>query len=106
MRAVMYEHFGDASVLTLREHPIPLPARGEVQVRVTQASLNPVDFKLRSGILRLIGRPQLPAITGKDFAGVIASLIQEIVDLTQVAAAQLRIEKGQAHGKLCLRVAP
>lgn len=74
MQAVMYERFGDDSVLSLREAEIPLPARGEVQVRVRIASLNPVDFKLRSGILRIIGRPKRPAITGKDFAGEISAL--------------------------------
>jgi NADPH:quinone reductase-like Zn-dependent oxidoreductase len=45
-----------------------------VQVRVRMASLNPVDFKLRSGILRMVGRPKRPAITGKDFAGEISAL--------------------------------
>ncbi|MCX7156368.1 MAG: NAD(P)-dependent alcohol dehydrogenase, partial [Rhodocyclales bacterium] len=74
MRAVAYDSFGDASVLTVRELTVPRPGRGEVQVRVTMASLNPVDFKLRSGILRLVGRPRRPAITGKDFAGVITAL--------------------------------
>jgi NADPH:quinone reductase-like Zn-dependent oxidoreductase len=70
----MYDHFGDESVLSLRETPTPQPARGEVQVRVRMASLNPIDFKLRSGILRMLGRPRRPAITGKDFAGEIAAL--------------------------------
>jgi NADPH:quinone reductase-like Zn-dependent oxidoreductase len=74
MRAVVYDNFGDASVLAVRDLPAPQPGRGEVQVRVTLASLNPVDFKLRSGILRLLGRPRRPAITGKDFAGVITAL--------------------------------
>lgn len=74
MRAVAYDSFGDASVLTVRQLPVPLPGRGEVQVRVTMASLNPVDFKLRSGILRLVGRPRRTAITGKDFSGVITAL--------------------------------
>ena len=74
MQAVMYDHFGDASVLSLRECAVPQPARGEVQVRVRMASLNPVDFKLRSGMLRMVGRPKRPAITGKDFAGEISAL--------------------------------
>lgn len=74
MQAVMYDHFGDASVLALREAAQPQAARGEVQVRVRMASLNPVDFKLRSGILRIVGRPKRPAITGKDFAGEITAL--------------------------------
>jgi len=74
MQAVMYDRFGDDSVLSLREAPLPQPGRGEVQVRVRMASLNPVDFKLRGGILRMVGRPKRPAITGKDFAGEISAL--------------------------------
>lgn len=74
MQAVMYDHFGDDSVLSLRETALPQAARGEVQVRVRVASLNPVDFKLRSGILRMVGRPRRPAITGKDFSGEISAL--------------------------------
>ena len=74
MQAVMYDRFGDDSVLSLRETAVPQPAREEVQVRVRMASLNPVDFKLRNGILRLLGRPKRPAITGKDFAGEVSAL--------------------------------
>lgn len=78
MQAVMYERFGDESALSVREIPVPTPARGEVQVKVHVASLNPVDFKLRSGILRMLGRPKRPAITGKDFAGEITALGQGV----------------------------
>jgi len=74
MQAVMYDHFGDDSVLSVREAAVPQAARGQVQVRVRMASLNPVDFKLRSGIFRMLGRPKRPAITGKDFAGDITAL--------------------------------
>ena len=74
MHAVVYDRFGDASVLSVREMPVPQAARGEVQVRVRMASLNPIDYKLRSGIMRMLGRPKRPAITGKDFAGEITAL--------------------------------
>lgn len=74
MRAVMFDDYGDDTVLQLREIAAPLPGPGEVQVQVTVASLNPVDFKLRDGMLRWLRRPKLPAITGKDFAGRISAL--------------------------------
>ena len=82
MQAVMYDQFGDASVLSVREAPVPQAARGQVQVRVRMASLNPVDFKLRSGILRMLGRPKRPAITGKDFAGEITALGADVQGYT------------------------
>jgi NADPH:quinone reductase-like Zn-dependent oxidoreductase len=78
MQAVMYDHFGDESVLSVREVPVPQPARGEVQVRVRMAGLNPIDYKLRSGMLRMVGRPKRPAITGADFAGEISALGPEV----------------------------
>jgi len=74
MRAVMYERFGDESVLSVHDITEPVPAPGHVKVKVRVASLNPVDFKLRSGILRMVGRPRRPAITGKDFAGEITAM--------------------------------
>ena len=78
MQAVMYDRFGDASVLSLRETAVPQAGRGQIQVRVRMASLNPIDFKLRSGIMRILGRPKRPAITGKDFAGEITALGAEV----------------------------
>jgi NADPH:quinone reductase-like Zn-dependent oxidoreductase len=82
MHAVVYEHFGDESVLSLRDVPFPQPARGQVRVRVRVAALNPVDFKLRSGMLRMFGRPKRPAITGKDFAGEITALGPDVTGYT------------------------
>jgi NADPH:quinone reductase-like Zn-dependent oxidoreductase len=82
MQAAMYDHFGDESVLSVREVPVPQPGRGQVQVRVRVASLNPVDFKLRSGMLRMVNRPKRPAITGKDFAGEITALGPDVQGYT------------------------
>jgi NADPH:quinone reductase-like Zn-dependent oxidoreductase len=82
MQAVVYEHFGDESVLSVREVPVPQPARGEVQVRVRMAGLNPIDFKLRGGMLRMLGKPTRPATTGKDFAGEITALGPEVQGFT------------------------
>ncbi len=70
----MFDRYGDESVLSVREIAQPVAAPDEVLVRVRVASLNPVDFKLRAGMLRWLRMPRLPAITGKDFAGEIAAV--------------------------------
>lgn len=74
MRALMYDRYGDESVLQLREVPVPAPGAGQVQVKVTRASLNPVDYKLRNGMMKLLRKPSLPAGIGKDFAGVVTAI--------------------------------
>ena len=54
MRAVRYLRFGPPGVLEVVELPDPVPAAGELLVRVGAASLNPLDWKIRAGHLRLI----------------------------------------------------
>ena len=74
MRALMYDRYGDESVLKLREVEVPAPGAGQAQVKVTFASLNPVDYKLRNGMMKLLRKPSLPAGIGKDFAGVVTAI--------------------------------
>lgn len=72
MRAVLCSHpSDDLSTTTLTSMPIPLPAANEVRVRVRAASLNPIDWKLCSG---LATRWSAPNIVGLDAAGEIAAL--------------------------------
>jgi putative PIG3 family NAD(P)H quinone oxidoreductase len=49
MRAVTVPHPGDAHVLALTEVPEPVPADGEVLIRVTAAGLNGADLSQRRG---------------------------------------------------------
>lgn len=54
----------------------PVPGAGRVVVRVQHAGVNPVDWKLAGGPLRLLLglRAGLPWIPGLDFAGVVVSV--------------------------------
>ncbi len=67
MRAAVIHETGDVEVLQLEEVEQPVPADGEVLVRVHAASVNPIDWKLRRGLMP----KQLPAILGSDASGVV-----------------------------------
>jgi NADPH:quinone reductase-like Zn-dependent oxidoreductase len=67
--AVAYEAYGGPEVLRLRSIPAPPPAQGEVLVEVRAASMNPVDWKVRSGMLQKFFPVTFPTITGRDGAG-------------------------------------
>lgn len=69
-RAAIYEQYGDSSVLRIAEVPMPEPGPGTVRVRVAYSSVNPVDWKMRSGALG-DGALPAPAIAGMDVAGVV-----------------------------------
>jgi NADPH:quinone reductase-like Zn-dependent oxidoreductase len=72
MKAVRAHRFGGPDVLSVDEVPKPVPGEGEVLIKVVATSVNPVDWKLREG---LITRDlPLPFIPGGDFSGVIDQL--------------------------------
>ncbi len=68
----MAESFGGPEALELREVPEPHAGPGRVRVRVTAASLNPVDWKILANeqTASAFG-VSLPAGFGNDFAGVV-----------------------------------
>ena len=67
--AVEYDAYGGPEVLKLRHRPTPRPAAGEILVAVRAASVNPVDWKVRAGLLQQFFPVTFPAITGRDGAG-------------------------------------
>ena len=74
MKAIVIEDYGGSDRLVLRERPDPSPGEGEILVRVRAAGVNPVDWKIRRGDLRLVLRISFPYIPGGDIAG-------EVVDV-------------------------
>lgn len=69
MKAVVLEEFGDVDKLQLEEVEDPEVGPGEVLVRVRATSINPVDWKIRSGASKGRNPVELPAILGRDLAG-------------------------------------
>jgi NADPH:quinone reductase-like Zn-dependent oxidoreductase len=74
MKAVSFAAYGGPEVLVWGELDDPRPGPGQVLVTVAAASLNPVDLKIRSGALKRFFPLTLPAIPGRDGAGVVAAL--------------------------------
>lgn len=74
MMAVSFDDFGSEDVLRYREHPIPEPGPGEILIKVRAAGVNPVDWKIREGLLKTRMPHQFPIIPGWDVAGTVAAL--------------------------------
>ncbi|HEY7370617.1 MAG TPA: NADP-dependent oxidoreductase [Polyangia bacterium] len=74
MRAVVLPDYGPASVLQLQTLPDPAPGPNEIAVRVAGASVNPIDWKQRSGVVRQYFPLKLPAVLGRDAAGTVAAV--------------------------------
>ena len=74
MRAVVLPEYGPASALELRTLPDPTPGPGAIAVRMAGASVNPVDWKQRSGALAAFMPLALPAVLGRDVSGTVTAL--------------------------------
>ena len=81
MKAVRIHEFGDPGVLKYEDVPRPEPGKGEILVRVHATTVNPVDWKIRSGEAQSWLPVQLPFIPGCDFAGVVESVGEGITRL-------------------------
>jgi NADPH:quinone reductase-like Zn-dependent oxidoreductase len=71
MKAVRIRSFGGPEVLELVAVERPVPKDDEVLIRVRAASVNPVDYKIRSGAYPVVKEDQLPKVLGRDVAGEI-----------------------------------
>ncbi|MEU8238377.1 NADP-dependent oxidoreductase [Actinoplanes missouriensis] len=71
MRAARFHEYGPADVLVVDDAPEPHAGPGEIRIRAAAASVNPIDFKTRSGVLRDYYPAELPAIPGRDAAGTV-----------------------------------
>lgn len=74
MKAVLIDQFGGREVLRMGGVEKPEPRAGELLIRVCAAGINPVDWKIRQGLL--VGRlPHVfPLILGWDAAGIVEAL--------------------------------
>jgi NADPH:quinone reductase-like Zn-dependent oxidoreductase len=74
MKAIVLTAYGDVDKLELREVPEPKAATGQIKVRMAGASINPIDWKLRSGALKAMMPLELPAVLGRDVSGEVVEL--------------------------------
>jgi len=71
MKAINYQKFGNTDVLQATEEPRPSIQSNQVLVRVKAVSINPMDWKIRKGEMKLMSGSKFPKHTGTDFAGII-----------------------------------
>ncbi|WP_062316057.1 NADP-dependent oxidoreductase [Demequina maris] len=76
MRAIAFADFGVAP--RIHDLAIPVPAAGEVRVRVHAASVNGFDVAVASGYLDGMMEHRFPVVLGKDFSGVVDALGEDV----------------------------
>ena len=67
MKAIAYNTFGNIDVLQSVEEPTPSIQANDVLVKVKAVSINPMDWKIRKGEMKLMSGSKFPKHTGTDF---------------------------------------
>lgn len=81
MKAALYRSFGGPDVLEYVGVPDPVPAEGDVLVRLEAACVAPFDWKLRQGLLQAHFKTDFPFIPGREGAGVVEVVGTDVTDL-------------------------
>ncbi|HEU4417152.1 MAG TPA: alcohol dehydrogenase catalytic domain-containing protein, partial [Candidatus Angelobacter sp.] len=75
MKAVIAEQYGGPEVLEIaRDVPVPRVGPNGVLVQVRASSVNPLDWKLRQGLLQPVRPVIFPVIWGCDLSGVVTEV--------------------------------
>lgn len=69
MRAARYVQHGGPEVISVDQVPVPEPGKGQVLVEIAAASVAPLDWKLRAGLLQQHFTLTFPKTPGRDGAG-------------------------------------
>jgi NADPH:quinone reductase-like Zn-dependent oxidoreductase len=75
MKAVIAEQYGGAEVLEISDGlPVPRVGPNGVLVEVYASGVNPVDWKLRQGLLHAVIPVVFPVIWGCDLSGMVTEV--------------------------------
>jgi NADPH2:quinone reductase len=71
MQAIVFDDYGDASVLHSERIAVPKRTTGEVLIEVHATSVNPIDYRIRRGEMKGLLPGGFPRVPGYDVAGVV-----------------------------------
>ncbi|MGH1325354.1 NADP-dependent oxidoreductase [Bacillus pretiosus] len=73
MKAMIIDKYGKVP-MRMAEVPTPEINEYEVLAEIHAASINPIDFKIRDGKVKMLLKYEMPLILGNDFSGVIVKV--------------------------------
>ncbi|MDI9819074.1 MULTISPECIES: NAD(P)-dependent alcohol dehydrogenase [unclassified Legionella] len=77
MKAAIIENYGDSNQFIIKEIAKPEIGANEVLIKIQACSVNPIDWRIRSGSLKYVYPIRFPAILGFDLAGTVEAVGKE-----------------------------
>jgi alcohol dehydrogenase len=91
MKALAIRRYG--APMEMMDLPRPEPRQGELLVRVRAASVNPVDYKIRDGGVKVLIPYSFPLILGNDLAGDVEAVGPGVTKFAVGDAVYSRLDK-------------
>ena len=82
MKAVVLHKYGGPSELKWEDFEDPTAGPGEVLVRLAATSINPVDYKMRSGAAKERFPVEFPGILGRDVSGTVQAVGEGVTEFS------------------------
>lgn len=82
MKACAINAFGKANELHFTDVPLPILKPDELLIKMAASSVNPVDYKMRSGSHKLFLGAPFPIILGYDAAGTVEAVGEKVTRFT------------------------
>jgi NADPH:quinone reductase-like Zn-dependent oxidoreductase len=73
MKAFYSKSYGGTEASVYGDLPDPVPGNNQLLIEVKAASINPADYKIKRGDLKVFTGSKFPKILGSDFSGIVRS---------------------------------
>jgi len=74
MKAIRIHAYGGPELMQFEDAPVPVCGAGDLLVRVVAAGVNPIDWKIRAGLMAAQLPKPFPITLGSDAAGIVTAL--------------------------------
>lgn len=100
MKAMVLHEYGGPDKLKWEDVPEPVAGPDEVLVRVSSASVNPIDWKIRSGAIKEFMPVEFPEVLGRDLAGTVSAIGDGVTDF--VSGDRVFAMTTHTYAELCV----
>ena len=74
MKRIQYDKYGGPELMRLDDFELPAPGKSEVAVKIKFAAINPIDWKVRNGYLKMVTGKAFPRAMGSDLSGTVIAV--------------------------------
>ena len=93
MKAALIDRYGRKAPIRVADIPVPSIGDRDLLVQVRAASVNPLDFKIRRGKLKVLLKYRFPLVLGNDLSGIVTAVGAGVTRFKSGDAIYARLDK-------------